>query len=67
MVEVDVKHRIILKTKLKFPPLSVKCFNWEGSNNYFVTTIDKIENQKTGMISQSNSKAEFTGVIDCFG
>lgn len=66
LIEIDLKHQLLIRNKLKYPPLSVKCFNWEGANTYFIILLDKIEREGGIVVNQSNSKAEFTGPIDCF-
>lgn len=43
----------------------MKAFNWEGKWQYFIITLDKIQKEDGSIISLSNSKAEFTGCIDC--
>lgn len=67
LVEVDMKHQLIMRNKLPHPPRNVRCFNWEGALQYFVVTLNKVERAGHGVVSESNSKAEFTGPIDCHG
>ncbi len=57
MLEIDIKHQLLIRTILKYPPISVKCCLWEGAMQYFVTMLNKIENLKGGIISESNSKS----------
>lgn len=30
LLEVDVKHQLVMRKKLKYPPLNVKVLNWDG-------------------------------------
>lgn len=64
---MDVKHELIVRRRLQYPPTNVRCFNWEGKWEYFIITLNKIERSDGGIMSASNSKSEFTGCIDCSG
>lgn len=28
LIEIDMKHELIIRNKLQYPPINVKCFNW---------------------------------------
>jgi hypothetical protein len=40
MLEIDLKHDLIIRNKLQYPPTNVKCFNWEGKWEYFIVTLN---------------------------
>lgn len=42
MLEIDIKHQLLIRNSLKYPPKSVRCCSWEGSNQYFITNLNKI-------------------------
>jgi hypothetical protein len=42
LLEIDLQHELIVRKKLQYPPISVKCFNWEGKSEYFIVTLNQI-------------------------
>lgn len=57
MIEIDTKHQLLIRTILKYPPISVRSCLWDCSMQYFVTTLNKVETLNGGLISESNSKS----------
>ena len=42
ILEVDIKHQLLIRNKIDFPPTSIRCLRWEGKMQYFVTLLDRI-------------------------
>jgi hypothetical protein len=57
ILEIDIKHHLLVRNKLKYPPIGVKCCLWEGKMQYFVTMLDRVELYQGSKISETNSKA----------
>lgn len=57
ILEIDIKHQLLVRDAMKYPPISVKSLLWDGSMQYFITELNKIEILGGGMVSESNSKA----------
>lgn len=42
ILEIDIKHQLLVRDCLKYPPVSVKSLLWDGSMRYFVTELNNI-------------------------
>jgi len=51
ILEIDIKHHLLVRNTVKFPPISVRCLHWEGRQQYFVTFLNKVDLFEGGTLS----------------
>ena len=42
ILEIDIKHQLLIKNRIDYPPISINCLRWEGKMQYFVTLLNQI-------------------------